>query len=51
MTEREKLRTFGFYFAVTRNYDKAIETYEELVAKFRPSPAGYSKPRSRTSTC
>ncbi|HEX2446107.1 MAG TPA: protein kinase [Vicinamibacterales bacterium] len=42
MTEREKLRTFGFYFAVTRNYDKAIETYEELVAKFPSDSAGYS---------
>jgi tetratricopeptide (TPR) repeat protein len=42
MTEREKLRTLGFYFAITRNYDKAIETYEELVAKFPSDTAGYS---------
>ena len=42
MTEREKLRTVGVYFAIARNYDKAIETYEELVAKFPSDPAGYS---------
>jgi tetratricopeptide (TPR) repeat protein/tRNA A-37 threonylcarbamoyl transferase component Bud32 len=42
MTEREKLRTFGFYFAIMGNYDKAIETYGELVAKFPSDSAGYS---------
>jgi tetratricopeptide (TPR) repeat protein len=41
MTEREKLRTFGgYYLGLARNYDKAIETYEELVAKFPSDSAG-----------
>ncbi len=35
MTERERLRTLGLYYSlVTRNYAKAIETYETLVEKF-----------------
>ena len=43
MTEREKLRTFGvYYLGITRNYDKAIETYEELVTKFPSDSAGYN---------
>ena len=43
MTEREKLRTFGvYYLGIARNYDKAIETYEELVAKFPSDSAGYN---------
>ena len=42
MTEREKLRTFGVYFALSRNYDKAIDTYEELITKFPSDSAGYS---------
>ena len=43
MTDREKLRTFGgYYLGIARNYDKAIETYEELVAKFPSDSAGYS---------
>jgi len=35
MTERERLRTLGLYYSlVTRNYAKAIETYETLVEKY-----------------
>jgi tetratricopeptide (TPR) repeat protein/tRNA A-37 threonylcarbamoyl transferase component Bud32 len=43
MTNREKLRTFGgYYLGIARNYDKAIETYEELVAKFPSDSAGHN---------
>ena len=39
MTERERLRTQGiYYWGVTRNFQKAIETYETLVDKY---PADY----------
>jgi tetratricopeptide (TPR) repeat protein len=35
MTERERLRTLGLYYtAVTRNYPKAIESYQALVEKY-----------------
>jgi tetratricopeptide (TPR) repeat protein len=35
MTERERLRTLGLYYSlVTKNYQKAIETYELLVSKY-----------------
>jgi tetratricopeptide (TPR) repeat protein len=35
MTERERLRTLGLYYsAVTKNYPKAIETYQELEEKY-----------------
>ena len=35
MTERERLRTLGLYYSlVTRNYAKAISTYETLVEKY-----------------
>ena len=35
MTERERLRTLGLYYSlVTKNYEKAIETYELLVSKY-----------------
>ena len=35
MTERERLRTLGLYYSlVTRNFQKAIETYELLVSKY-----------------
>ena len=43
MTEREKLRTFGgYYIGIARNTDKAIETYEQLVAKYPADSAGYN---------
>lgn len=35
MSEREKYRTLGaYYFSVSKNYPKAIETYETIVAKY-----------------
>lgn len=35
MTERERLRTQGvYYWGVTRNFQKAIETYETLIEKY-----------------
>ena len=35
MTERERLRTLGLYYSlVTRNFQKAIETYELLISKY-----------------
>ena len=35
MTEREKYRTLGaYYFSIARNYNKSIETYEALVARY-----------------
>lgn len=35
MTERERLRTLGFYYSrAVHNYDKAKETFEELLAKY-----------------
>ena len=35
MSERERLRTQGiYYWGVTRNFNKAIETYETLVEKY-----------------
>ncbi len=43
MTEREKLRTSGgYYLGIARNIDKAIETYEQLVAKYPADSAGYN---------
>jgi len=35
MTERERLRTLGIYYSVvTRNFEKAIETYRTLIEKY-----------------
>ena len=43
MTEREKLRTYGvYYLGIARNYDKAIETYEDLIEKYPADSAGYN---------
>ena len=43
MTERERLRTLGaYYILMTRNYPKAIETYQELVDKYRADDAGHN---------
>jgi serine/threonine protein kinase/tetratricopeptide (TPR) repeat protein len=43
MSEREKLRTQGgYYLLVTRNYEKAIETYEELVRRFPADDTGHA---------
>ncbi len=43
MTERERLRTLGLYYAlITRNFEKAIETYESLVAQFPADDAAHN---------
>jgi tetratricopeptide (TPR) repeat protein len=43
MTERERLRTLGmYYWGVTRNYQKAIETYETLVEKYPADSVGHN---------
>jgi eukaryotic-like serine/threonine-protein kinase len=43
MSEREKLRTQGgYYLLVTHNYEKAIETYKELVEKFPADDTGHA---------
>lgn len=43
MTERERLRTLGmYYWGVTNNYPKAIETYETLVAKYPADTAAHN---------
>jgi tetratricopeptide (TPR) repeat protein len=43
MSEREKYRTLGgYYIGVARNYDKAIEAYEELVEKYPADVAGHN---------
>jgi len=41
MTQRERLRTQGmYYWGVTGNFDKAIETYETLVEKYPADHVG-----------
>jgi tetratricopeptide (TPR) repeat protein len=41
MTERERLRTLGvYYIAVAGNYEKAVETYSELVENYPADNAG-----------
>ena len=43
MTEREKYRTLGtYYLDIVRNYDKAIENFEQLV---EPLPCRRQRPR------
>lgn len=43
MTEREKFRTFGtYYLNITRNYEKAAEQYESLVAKYPADGAAHN---------
>lgn len=43
MTERERLRTQGLYYAgVSRNIDKAIESFERLVEKYPADAAGHN---------
>jgi tetratricopeptide (TPR) repeat protein len=42
MTEREKYRTLGTYFLnVARNYEKAVENYEELVKRYPADNVGH----------
>jgi eukaryotic-like serine/threonine-protein kinase len=41
MTEREKFRTLGVYYGtIARNYDKAIENYQQLTSKYPSDGAG-----------
>ena len=43
MTEREQYRTYGsYYLYITRNYQKAIENYENLVSRYPADRAGHS---------
>jgi eukaryotic-like serine/threonine-protein kinase len=43
MSDREKYRTLGLYYlAVARNYEKAIESYEELVRLYPADNTGYA---------
>lgn len=43
MTERERLRTLGVYYAtVTRNYENAVQTFSELVEKYPADAAGHN---------
>jgi tetratricopeptide (TPR) repeat protein len=43
MTERERLRTLGLYYSmITRNYLKAIETYQQLVEKYPADDAAHN---------
>lgn len=43
MTERERLRTLGLYYAtVARNYEKAVESFSELVEKYPADAAGHN---------
>ena len=43
MSDREKYRTLGaYYIGVARNYDKAIEAYQDLVEKYPADLAGHN---------
>lgn len=43
MTEREKLRTLGVYYAsVTRNFSSAIDSFSSLVEKYPADAAGHN---------
>lgn len=43
MTERERYRTLGLYYAaVTRNYEKAVESFANLVEKYPADAAGHN---------
>jgi tetratricopeptide (TPR) repeat protein len=43
MTERERLRTLGLYYAsVTRNYESAVQTFRELAEKYPADTAGHN---------
>jgi tetratricopeptide (TPR) repeat protein len=43
MTDRERHRTLGLYYmAVSQNYEKAIESYEDLVEKYPADGAGHN---------
>ncbi len=43
MTEREKYRTLGLYYGtISRNYEKAIESYETLLSLYPADDAGHN---------
>lgn len=43
MTERERLRTLGVYYAtVTRNFENAVQSFSELVEKYPADAAGHN---------
>jgi len=43
MTERERLRTLGLYYArVTGNFENAVQTFSELVEKYPADAAGHN---------
>jgi tetratricopeptide (TPR) repeat protein len=43
MTDRERYRTLGLYYAaVTRNYEKAVESFASLVEKYPADAAGHN---------
>ena len=42
MSEREKHRTQGGYYLMTRNYPKAIEEFSSLVAKYPSDTSGFT---------
>lgn len=42
MSEREKLRTLGGYYLLTRNYPKAIEQFTALVDKYPVDTSGFT---------
>ena len=43
MTERERYRTLGvYYLAVSKNYDKAIENFSDLVKSYPSDAAAYN---------
>ena len=45
MTEREKYRTQGtYFFAVARNYEKAIDNYETLIKQYPTDSSGSEQP-------
>ena len=46
MTEREKYRTQGtYFFAIARNYEKAIDNYETLIKQYPTDSSGSEQPR------
>ena len=45
MTEREKYRTQGtYFFAIARNYEKAIDNYETLIKQYPTDSSGSEQP-------
>ena len=47
MTDREKYRTRGGYYLLTRNTDKAREELQALVKQYPADSAGLDQPRAR----